>query len=317
MSGKNVGASVYQRLRNLSKERGLDMPGLLRRYAQERLLYRLSVSEYAENFCIKGGVLLSAYNRGDLLRPTEDVDFNGFDREANIQDLEKVLRSILTLPVADDGVTFDVESMKIEKDRTGIIPGGKIALRAAVHTADVLVRVDVGFGNPVNPDAKWIKMPTLLDGTAPQPEVLAYPLETVIAEKLHAMVEFGMANTRVKDYFDIWMLSRLHSFEGDALTAAVAETFSVQEREIPPAEIDGLTQDFAEDAEDMWNAFLKRIDARSRVLFPDVVADLSEMLHPITEAARIGEVFHGTWRPGEGWQELANEPVNELSSPRL
>jgi predicted nucleotidyltransferase component of viral defense system len=312
MSGKNVGASVYQRLRNLSKERGLDMPGLLRRYAQERLLYRLSVSEHVENFCIKGGVLLSAYNAGDLLRPTEDVDFNGFDREANINDLDVALRSILTLPVDDDGVVFDVASMKIEKDRTGIIPGGKIALRATVHTADVLVRVDVGFGNPVNPEVRRIEMPTLLDGTAPRPIVLAYPLETVIAEKLHAMVEFGMANTRVKDYFDIWMLSRLHEFEGEALTAAVADTFAVQERDIPPAEIDGLSQDFAEDAEEMWNAFLKRIDARSQVLFPDVVAELSEMLHPITEAARIGEVFYGTWQPGGGWQEMENEPVRGM-----
>lgn len=308
MSGKNVGASVYQRLRNLSKERGLDMPGLLRRYAQERLLYRLSVSEHAESFCIKGGVLLSAYNEGELLRPTEDIDFNGFDREANIHDLDDALRSILTVPVDDDGVVFDVDSMKIEKDRTGLIPGGKISLKAMVHTAEVLVRVDVGFGNPVNPDVRRIEMPTLLPGSAPQPVVLAYPLETVIAEKLHAMVQFGMANTRVKDYFDIWMLSRLHSFEGEALTAAVAETFAVQEREIPPAEIDGLTQEFAEDAEEMWSQFLKRIDARSRLHFPEVVAELSDMLHPVTEAARIGEVFYGVWNPGEGWQGVQHEP---------
>lgn len=308
MSGKNVGASVYQRLRNLSKERGLDMPGLLRRYAQERLLYRLSVSDHAESFCIKGGVLLSAYNEGELLRPTEDVDFNGFDREANIHDLDDALRSILTVPVDDDGVVFDVDSMKIEKDRTGLIPGGKISLKAMVYTAEVLVRVDVGFGNPVNPDVRRIEMPTLLPGSAPRPVVLAYPLETVIAEKLHAMVQFGMANTRVKDYFDIWMLSRLHSFEGEALTAAVAETFAVQEREIPPAEIDGLTQEFAEDAEEMWSQFLKRIDARSRLHFPEVVAELSDMLHPVTEAARIGEVFYGVWRPGEGWQEPVSEP---------
>lgn len=304
MSGKNVGASVYQRLRNLSKERGLDMPGLLRRYAQERLLYRLSISEHADAFCIKGGVLLSAYNAGELLRPTEDVDFNGFDREADINDLDEALRDILAVQVDDDGVIFDVGSMKVEKDRTGIIPGGKISLKALVHTAEVLVRVDVGFGNPVNPDVRLIEMPTLLGGSAPRPVVLAYPLETVIAEKLHAMVQFGFANTRVKDYFDIWMLSRLHEFEGEALTKAVFETFAVQEREIPPAEIDGLTQDFAEDAEEMWNSFLKRVDAKTRILFPEVVSELSDMLHPVTEAARIGEIFHGTWRPGEGWQDM-------------
>lgn len=306
MSGKNVGASVYQRLRNLSKERGLDMPGLLRRYAQERLLYRLSVSDYADAFCVKGGVLLSAYNEGDLLRPTEDVDFNGFDREASIKDLDVALRVILSVPVEDDGVVFDLDSMKIEKDRTGIIPGGKIALKALVHTAEVLVRVDVGFGNPINPDVKLIEMPTLLSGTAPRPVVLAYPLETVIAEKLHAMVQFGFANTRVKDYFDIWMLSRLHEFEGEALTVAVRETFEVQEREIPD-EIEGLTQDFAADAEDMWKAFLRRIDARSNVRFPKVVAELANMLQPVSDAARLGEMFKGTWRPGDGWQDLENE----------
>jgi predicted nucleotidyltransferase component of viral defense system len=307
MSGKNVGASVYQRLKNLSKERGLDMPGLLRRYAQERLLYRLSVSDHADSFCVKGGVLLSAYNAGELLRPTEDVDFNGFDREANINDLDEALREILMLPVDDDGVVFDVKSMKIEKDRTGIIPGGKIALKAMVHTAEVLVRVDVGFGNPVNPEARLIEMPTLLAGSAPRPVVLAYPLETVIAEKIHAMVQFGIANTRVKDYFDIWMLSRLHSFDGEALTAAVTETFAVQEREIPPAELDGLTPEYAEDAEEMWNSFLKRIDARSKLHFADVVADLAGMIHPVTEAARVGGVLYGTWQPGEGWIEIEPE----------
>ena len=305
MSGKNVGAAVHQRLRNLSKERGLDMTGLLRRYVQERLLYRLSVSDEAENFCIKGGVLLSFYNEGDLLRPTEDIDFNGFDSEADIGTLTRALVNILAVPVDDDGVVFHVETMKIKKDRIGLIPGGKVQLLADVHTACVEISVDVGFGNPINPDVRRVRMPTILSGIAPQPVVYAYPLETVIAEKVHAMAQFGYDNTRLKDYFDIWILANSQTFDGESMTKAVVETFAAQHREIPRAEFEGLTAEFAEASAGRWKAFLRKIDSKGDTSLEEVVGVLSEMIHPVTEAARLGEVFQGVWEPDTGWSGFA------------
>lgn len=308
MAEKNIGASVHAKLKNLSKERGVDMMSLLRRYAQERLLYRLSVSDEAQNFCIKGGVLLSAYNNGDLLRPTEDIDFNGFDKDADITTVEKALKAILATPVEDDGVRFLLDTMSVKKDRIGIIPGGKIALQAIVHTAKVDIRVDVGFGNPVSPEVRKIVMPTLLDGVAPQPEVLAYPLETVIAEKVHAMAQFGASNTRVKDYFDVWMLMKTHSFEGQDLVNALVRTFEAQEREIPSTPIEGLSEDFVDEQEGAWNAFLKRIDHRGKLGLEQVVEEIAELVNPIIEAAVSGSELNQTWEAPGGWNGAALKP---------
>lgn len=301
MADKNVGASVHARLKNISRERGVDMAALLRRYAQERLLFRLSVSDEAGNFCIKGGLLLSAYNNGDLLRPTEDIDFNGFDRDADIKVVEEALKRILATPVADDGVLFFPETMTVKKDRVGIIPGGKIALQAKVYTAKVDISVDVGFGNPITPDVRKLIMPTLLETVAPRPEVLAYPLETVIAEKLHAVVQFGLANTRHKDYYDVWMLSKTHSFDGNDLVDAVVRTFEAQEREIPLAPLVGLTEDFVDEQSLAWKTFLKRIDHRDKLDLETVVTDLAVFAHPITEAARLGEQLDMNWDPEVGY----------------
>jgi len=300
MAGGNVGASVYARLKNLSKERGVDMTALLRRYAQERLLYRLSVSPEAENFCVKGGLLLSAYNGGDLLRPTEDIDFNGFDAAADVAVVEKALRRILEVQVEPDGVVFFPETMKVQKDRTGRIPGGKVALMSTVHTAKVEIRVDVGFGNPVTPGVRKMAMPTLLDNVAPRPEVLAYPLETVIAEKIHAMAQFGIANTRVKDYYDIWMLMKTHHFSGSDLAEAVMNTFEAQGREISVC-LEGLTEDYAEEQEDTWRAFLRRIDHKEFVGLEAVVTDISGFIKPVLVSAAEGEDILMDWQPDTGW----------------
>lgn len=298
----NVGASVQARLKNISKERSIDMVSLLRRYAQERLLYRLSVSEEASNFCVKGGLLLSAYNDGDLLRPTEDIDFNGFDPEADVAVVEAAIRRVLSTEVADDGVVFFPETIRVDKDRIGRIPGGKISFAAKVHTSKVDVRVDVGFGNPISPEVRKLVMPTLLEGVAPRPEVLAYPLETVIAEKVHAMAQFGLLNTRVKDYFDIWMLSRTQEFEGNSLVAAMTKTFEAQGREIPTMPFEGLTPDYADEQARAWKAFLGRIDHRDKLELGSVVADIAELIHPVAEAARSGEVMDVTWSPDMGWE---------------
>lgn len=305
MSGKNMGAGVYARLQNLARERKLDMVGVLRRYVQERLLYRLSVSDEVQNFCVKGGLLLSFYNDGNLLRPTEDIDFNGFDGDSDISTLQSALEKILAVEVEDDGVVFMPETMKVEKDRVGLIPGGKVSLQAKVHTAKVDIKVDVGFGNPINPEVKRIVMPTILGSVAPQPEVLAYPLETVIAEKIHAIVQFGIDNTRVKDYFDMWMLAGMHSLDGAKLVQAITKTFEAQQRDIPPAELEGLTEDFAEYAADKWRKFVKKIDLKDTVTLDEVVQILSGMIHPVTEAARLGEEFAEVWDPDGGWQQVS------------
>lgn len=303
MNTRNIGASVYAKLRNLARERDVDIPVMLRRYVQERLLYRLSVSPVASEFCVKGGLLLTAYNSGNLLRPTEDIDFNGFGRGRSMEALREALQIVISTPVEDDGVWFDAESMQIKKEHTGLIGGGKIMLLARLHTARVEVRVDVGFGNAITPDVRMLEMPTLLDGLAPRPMVLAYPMETVIAEKLHAMAEFGMLNTRIKDHFDIWTLMNLHSFDADQLAAAVRNTFDVQNRSIPEMPFACLTEEFAREKQEAWRLFLNKIDEKDDILFVEVCADLSDFVWPFVEAAQTSSRTGLVWDSGRGWEK--------------
>jgi len=304
---KNVGASVYAKLKNHARETGVDMAGLLRRYVQERLLYRLSISPEAGQFCLKGGVLLAAYNDGDLLRPTEDIDFNGFDGEGGVSSLEKALRAVLAIEVPDDGVVFKPETMRILKDREGIVPGGKVMLMASVGSANVDLRVDVGFGNAITPDVRLLEVPTLLGGSVPRPTIQAYPLETVIAEKLHAMAQFGEMNTRVKDHFDIMMLSRLHSFEGAVLADAIAKTFAHQRRPIPET-FAGLGERYAASNAQAWARFISRSAPGTKVTLADAIAEVRTFIDPVAAAARDGVEPPGAWEPGAGWGAPAPIP---------
>lgn len=301
MNAKNVGASVYAKLKNLARERQIDMPVMLKRYAQERLLYRLSVSPVADEFCVKGGLLLTAYNSGNLLRPTEDIDFNGFRKGSTIETLRRSLEQVVATPVEDDGVVFLVETMNIKKEHTGIISGGKIVIGARIHTANVEVRVDVGFGNAITPGVRMLEMPTLLDSVAPRPMVLAYPLETVISEKYHAMAMFGAANTRIKDFFDIWTLIRIHDFEAQPLVSAIENTFEAQERPIPDMPLACLTEEYARDKQVAWTLFLEKIDERESIPFLDVISDLSDFAWPVMKAAQSGARLDLFWTPNAGW----------------
>jgi len=245
---RNVSASVYAKLRNHARAKGLDTQTVLARYVQERLLHRLSVSEEAENFCLKGGLLIAAYNNGDLLRPTEDIDFNGFDEDGSVARIKDAMRCVLATDVEDDGVIFDISSMRVVKSRDdGVIPGGKVLVHAVVHTARVDLKIDVGFGNVITPGVSPVEFPSLLDGTAPRPLIKAYPLETTIAEKLHAMAQFGYENTRLKDHFDILILSRIRRFDGAVLAQAIERTFERQGRPIPET-LEGLSRDLCRGA---------------------------------------------------------------------
>jgi predicted nucleotidyltransferase component of viral defense system len=297
---KNVGAGVLDRIRNLSKERGIDVQVLVRRYAQERLIDRLSKSSEALKFCLKGGLALSALFGGNLRRPTDDVDFNGFDENGDIESLKASLSAALSTPVEDDGVVFKMETMMVKKDRTGIVPGGKVSLLAFVGTARTEVRVDVGFGNPITPVAKLTEIPTLLPEVAPRPVIATYPLETIVAEKLHAMVQFGLLNTRIKDYYDVWMLLRLRPFEGEDLAEAIRNTFEHQRRAIPER-IEGLSEAFAARNEAAFAKYLRQVAPEENITLAEVVREIEDFLGPVLANVRGDEAEPGEWKPAMGW----------------
>jgi predicted nucleotidyltransferase component of viral defense system len=254
---RNVGASVRQRLLNLAHARGQPMELLLTRYALERLLYRLSVSPHRERFVLKGAMLLATWF-DEPHRATRDVDLLGFGDAAE-HALVDTFREIMAVEV-DDGVSFDLKGLRIEAIREELEYGGsRIRTTAALAGARIPITVDIGFGDAVEPGVEDIYLPVLLD--MPSPHLRAYPPETVIAEKFHAMVVLGRANSRMKDYYDIWMLTSAFDIEHERLRRAIVATFARRSTVIPAAIPDGLSDAFAADAgkQRQWDAFTRNL----------------------------------------------------------
>ncbi len=280
---RNIGASVRARLLAQAKESGQQFQLVLTRYALERLLYRLSVSAHAGRFILKGAMLLTSWF--DLpMRPTRDIDLLGFGDDDSEAMLE-TFRDILAVE-ADDGVHFDRDALKVERIRDHLAYGGvRLRTKASIDGALVAVVIDIGFGDAIEPGAEEIDYPVMLD--QPAPRLRAYAKETVIAEKFQAMVDLGRANTRMKDFFDIWLMAQSFSFEDGRLAQAIAATFARRKTAIPVELPDALTQDFANDREkvDQWTAFTRDISLDAGPL-SDVIASLAAFLMPQAEAAR-------------------------------
>lgn len=301
----NFGARYFAKLQEVSKLQRVDMLALIKVYVQQRLLYRISVSHCGADFCLKGGLMIAAYNGGDLLRPTDDIDLNGFGL-GGIEDIERAIRIAIAADVPEDGVSFNGESIRVQKDRgEGIIPGGKLVVDASFHTARVQIKVDVGFGNVITPWASEIEIPTLLSDHLPCPRISAYPLETIVAEKLHAMAQHGYDNTRLKDYYDIWKIQRNYEFDGETLSQAISATFGQQQRPINPS-MPGLSDLFARKSERDWKAFLRKTVVKDDVMFLDVIPEIREFAVPVLTAALEGPA-PDRWLPENGWQGLALE----------
>ena len=226
---RNVGASVRQRLLNLAHARGQPMELLLTRYALERLLHRLSLSPHRERFVLKGAMLLATWF-DEPHRATRDVDLLGFGDAAE-DSLLGTFREIMAVEV-DDGVSFDLKGLRIEAIREEVEYGGsRLRTTAALAGARIPITVDIGFGDAVEPGVDDIDLPVLLD--MPSPHLRAYPPETVIAEKFHAMVVLGRANSRMKDYYDVWMLTSAFEIEHERLRLAIVATFARRNTAVP------------------------------------------------------------------------------------
>lgn len=280
---KNIGASVRARLLNLSKERNQPFDILLTRYVLERLLYRLSITKHRERFVLKGAMLMAIWF-DDPQRPTRDLDLLGFGA-AEPEAMLDVFREICAV-TADDGVIFDAAKLEVDRTREELEYGGlRLKTVAVVDGAKIRVTIDIGFGDAIEPGVSDTELPVLLD--QPAPRLRAYPRETVIAEKFQAMVMLGRANSRMKDFYDIWVLSRSYEFSGDALARAIAATFARRKTDIPQELPDALTQAFAEDPAKVqqWKSFLENVSMQPGAL-ADVVKDLAAFLMPHAEMAR-------------------------------
>lgn len=284
MTNPNNAASIRQRLLNLAKQRSEDFQQILVHYALERLLYRLAVSPYREQFVLKGALLFRLWF--DLQqRPTRDADFLGFG-SAEPEHLASVFQAIAGLPLTDaaaDGLIFLADTVKAEPIRKEAgYPGVRIILEAKLAEARIPVQCDVGFGDAVVPEPSQQNFPTLLE--LPAPNLRVYPLETVIAEKLEAIIKLAEFNSRMKDYFDLWVLMQFEQIDVAQLPAAIFSTFQRRQTSFPTDVPSGFSAEFAAQKQSLWNAFLKR----SRLDAPDfaqVVSDLYAYYQPLLHAA--------------------------------
>jgi predicted nucleotidyltransferase component of viral defense system len=280
---RNMGASVRARLLKLAKERGQPNDLLLTRYALERLLYRLSITRHRERFVLKGAMLMTTWFE-DPFRPTRDLDLLGFG-DPDPQTMLEIFREICAVE-ADDGAVFNVEGLTVDLIREELEYGGlRLKTNAMIAGARVRIVIDIGFGDAIEPGVTELDLPALLD--LPSPRLRAYPRETVIAEKFQAMVALGRANSRMKDFYDIWLLARAYQFEGDALSRAITATFERRKTPVPAALPYALTRAFADDRakQQQWTSFVEAIGAQMPPL-AEIIDDLAAFLMPYMDAAR-------------------------------
>jgi predicted nucleotidyltransferase component of viral defense system len=298
---KDVAALVRQRLLNLARERGEDFGLVLVRYATERLLYRLGRSPHADTFVVKGAVLFSLWS-GEPHRSTRDLDLLG-SGPADESRMEGIFRDLCAAVVEEDGLVFDAGSVSAGRIADmARYAGVRVKLLARLGVARIPMQVDVGFGDAVSPRPRKVKFPVMLD--MPPPRLRAYPRETVVAEKLEALVDMGMANSRMKDFYDLWYLAGHFDFTGEPLVRAIRKTFKRRATPLPSDVPVALTGAFSgEDVKrTQWAAFLRKTGLGDASLsLEEVVDSLRSFLESPLRAAREIEPFDGVWQPGGSW----------------
>ncbi len=295
---RDIAASVHQRLLNRARAEGRPFNEVLQHFAMERFLYRLGRSAYRERFVLKGAMMLSAW-QAPPSRYTRDIDLQGRMDNA-VESVVSAVQAICQEPAPEDGLRFAAETVAGDRIlEAANYEGVRVRLVAYLGKARIPLRIDVGFGDPVVPGPSLIRLPTLLE--FPPPELQGYSRESTIAEKFQAMVYLGAINTRMKDFYDIWLLAT--HFDGRTLAQAIRETFRARQTALPASPTvfgDAFAQ---EEKQVQWAAF-----ARQHRL-PDAPAALSEAVHliaafpqPVLHSLAVGEPFRGYWPPGGPWQ---------------
>jgi len=295
----NVPASVHARLLRRAKEQGESFDQVLQYFAIERFLYRLSLTEWAERFVVKGAIMLRAWGT-PLGRPTRDIDFLG-DIDNSPAAVELAVRECLAVEYPDDGLAFDREIETSQINVADRYPGVRAVIRGHLDGGRFKLQLDVGIDDAVVPGPEWVDYPTLLDLKAPR--ILTYRPPTAVAEKFEAMVSKGLANSRMRDFYDIWLLSTVRSHDGAQLAAALGATFAHRGTPLPSEVPPALTAAFhaSPDVQARWRAFLMRGRVDAPAELSEVCEAITAFVMPPTAAAASGDAFLLTWDPRAGW----------------
>ncbi|MCD4805062.1 MAG: nucleotidyl transferase AbiEii/AbiGii toxin family protein [Desulfobacterales bacterium] len=297
-SPRNIPASVRQRILNRAKSDRRPFNELFQYYAMERFLYRLSQSAHADRFILKGALMLRVW-RSPELRPTMDIDMLG--RTSNKEaDIIAQIRDILSMDVEADGLAFDADSIQTERiTEDADYEGIRIRFRGALDSARINMQVDIGFGDVVYPEPEKAELPTMLD--SPAPRLLCYSRESSIAEKFEAMVKLGVLNSRMKDFYDIWLLSRQFDFDGAKLAEAIRLTFERRSTALP-TKIEAFTESFIDAKQIQWTTFWKRLQQdHVPVSFREVTTAVDGFLVPVVAAISSGKPSPTNWIASGQW----------------
>ncbi|MCP4062272.1 MAG: nucleotidyl transferase AbiEii/AbiGii toxin family protein [Gammaproteobacteria bacterium] len=298
---KNTATSVRQKLLNKSREEKRPFQELLQYYAMERFLYRLSQSPHSGCFTLKGALMLWAM-QGPTSRPTRDIDMLGQTSNEPEAILDQV-QEIIAAEVMDDGLHFDRDTLKAETiTEDADYQGLRVTFTGFLDKARIPMQLDIGFGDPVFPFPSWLEFPTLLD--FPAARIQCYTPESSIAEKFQAMVNLGELNSRMKDFYDIWLLSRQHEFRLENLKGAVKGTFQKRGTEIP--ETNPFSAAFMDSKQPQWQAFRKRL-GQDHVpeAFSEVVEAVVEFLGPVMDG-NVTDAPEEIWHPPGPWSRQAD-----------
>ncbi len=299
-SKKNIAASVHQRLLNKAKDSNRPFNEILQYFTIERFIYRLSKSPHAEKFILKGALMFIAWNTS-LFRPTKDIDLLGRINNS-VEEIVAAVTDVCTQDVESDGISFDtdtISAMRITEDTD--YEGVRVRVKGTLGTIRLSLQIDTGFGDVIVPKASKIIYPTILD--FPAPKLKGYSMESTIAEKFQAMVKLGILNSRMKDFYDIWLLSKQFDYKGQMLSTAIQKTFENRKTEIPIESTifkDSFTYDRMKEAQ--WQAFVKKTKLdNAPETFVEAIVAVKAFIIPIIAALVDGKTFQKTWTAPGPW----------------
>lgn len=300
-SVKNIPASIQARLRTEAEKQRRPFAEILQYYAMERFLYRLSKTKYASKFILKGGLLFYVWNI-PLRRPTRDIDFRGYvSNDSEI--LIEIFGVVAEVFVPEDGIVFDGNSVSIEETQIDAdYQGVRAKLLAHLGRSRIQVQIDIGFSDELASKAEPIEYPNILPDLQPV-HLKSYPKEAVVAEKFHAMIRHAELNSRMKDYYDLWLMAETFEFESQTLRKAVETTFSNRDTDLPMNRPVSLSVEFAASNKSGWGNFLKQMNLESveGADFPQIMDKIWKFLeYPLQTSLNQTKSTH-TWIPKKGW----------------
>ena len=299
---KNIAASILARLRNQAEIAERPFAEILQYYAMERLLYRLSKTKYADKFILKGGLLFYVWDL-PLRRPTKDIDFRGYGSN-NRRDILKVFNTVIAESAPEDGIVFDPQSVSVDETQMDAdYQGIRVKVNAFLERTRIPIQIDIGFSDELASKAESIQYPNILPDLKTT-HMKGYPKESVVTEKFHAMVRHAALNSRMKDYYDLWLILKTFEFECRSLQKAMETTFKKRDTELPAERPVSLTVEFASVNQTRWINFLQKMKLEN--LESNSLTDIIEMIWDFLQTPLQASI-HKTksklkWIPNKGWR---------------